>query len=214
MKKLLTMTALTLLITASCANSQSLFGFGVKGGLVRAEQTWEYTAWFAENSDKKSIWGVDLGVYTEIVSISDFSLQVELHYVQKGNTVTVLETALANNPQGFIDLGPRDIKSRFHYLSVPVLIKFSPEVQVVRPFLTVGPSLECLVSRPSTSPTYDKYRSAELAATVSLGAEITFASIHTLSGEVRYVQGLTPSVESDAVTVKTSAVIFLLGVSF
>jgi hypothetical protein len=214
MKKLFSITALTLLIAASSANGQVLFGFGLKGGAVRAEQSWEYTpSWLAENSYKSSIWGFDIGAYTGLVSISDFTLQVEIHYTQKGKTTTVIETILADNPQGYIDLGPREIKSRFHYLSMPVLIKFSPDLWVVRPFIAAGPSLEYLVSHPQ-SPTYDQFNRAEIAGTISVGAELSLGFIHALSGEVRYTQELTNSFQNESVTVKTSTLAFLLGVSF
>jgi hypothetical protein len=199
-------TVVLLVVVFSTARSQRLLSFGIKGGIVKAEQTWEGST---NPLDKNTIWGADLGVFAEMATVLGVSLQLELHYTQKGHTFTVIETQLANNPQGYIDLGPVDIKSRYHYLSVPVLLKYSSDVWVVRPFVATGPSLEYLIKGPSLD-----YNRAELGMVISVGVTTSFGFVHSLSGEVRYVYGLTPSYESKFLTINTRTLNFLLGIGF
>jgi opacity protein-like surface antigen len=211
--KLLTIASFFAVVLTPSANSQHLLPFGLKLGPVSAQQNWDYTPESGiSNASISSIWGIDVGLTTELLDAQFFILQIELHYVQKGRTITITETVPANNPQGYIDIGQSDIKQRFNYLSIPLLAKLSIPFGAARPFICVGPSFEYLISYPS-SPVYDQFRKTEIGATVSAGADFSTSFGFTISPEIRYARGLTQSFKNGNVTVTTQALAFLLGIS-
>lgn len=209
--KLFAIASIFAVVLTSSASSQDLLPVGLKLGPVSAQQNWDFTPESGiSNASTSSIWGADVGLTTDLLDAKLFILQIELHYVQKGRTITVIETVPANNPQGYIDIGQSDVKQRFNYLSIPLLVKLSTQFGASRPFISVGPSFEYLISHPS-SPVYDQFRKTEISATVSVGGDFSTGFGLTISPEIRYVRGLTQSFKNGNVTVTTQAWAFLLG---
>jgi len=205
-----TVAILTFLFAAS-ASGQLFQSFGIMGGPVLANQRWDYTSPLGfTDIEHHPLWGFDLGVSSELFSIPYITADVELHYIQKGRTITEMITEPANNEQGFIDLGKKDIRQRFSYLSVPLLVKFGIDLGSVKPFVSLGPSLEFLIDHPS-SPVYDKFHKTEFDGTFALGTEISPGFLPAFSVEVRYIFGVTDSYQNDNLKVKTEALAFLLG---
>src|SRR5450759_2255703 len=139
-------------LLASSISAQVVRSYGLKVGAVQAEQHWEYTPQSGlSNSGISPIWGIDAGVFIELFNFPMFSFLTEINYIEKGRTLTVLESIPANNEQGFIDLGLRDFKNRFIYISIPFLVKLRAENETVIPYFAAGIRFDHLVSYVSTN---------------------------------------------------------------
>ncbi len=207
------MTFFTVINTSS-SNAQLIRTYGFKAGFIKAEQQWDYSPQSGIHASGIGlIWGFDGGAFIELFNFQNFSLLTELHYIQKGRTVTVIATAAADNPQGYIDLGPEEIKQRFEYISIPVLAKLRIENDMVTPYIALGPRLEYLVAHPP-SPVYDKFNKIELAVTGAAGVELYFGFTPKFLFEVNYSLDLTNSYKNENVTVNNRSISFLFGAEF
>ena len=207
----------TLPFSPTGVTAQLVRGYGLTVGGVRAEQQWEYSpAAFNESGStpgvpSSRIWGVDVGAFVEFFDAPHISVLTELRYVQKGRTVTLIETVPANNPQGYIDLGPRDYAQRSHFIVAAIMPKLRLEYETLTPFIAFGPSLDILVSYPSTNITLKRY---ELAVSVALGAEMSVASSLRILAQLRYNPTLTDAYSTDRLAVRNRAMEILLGLAF
>ncbi len=196
----------------SISDAQQLIrAYGLQAGYVKAEQRWDYTQQSGLNaSGIGPIWGFDAGAFAEFFHFPNFSLLTEVNYTQKGRTLTVMGTEIANNPQGYIDVGPQEIKQRFEYISIPVLAKLRIDVPTLAPFIAAGPSFEYLIS----SPYSDVFNKAEFGLMFSAGVEFFLGVTPKLLAECRYSLSLTNTYKNEFVTVDNRVLEFLLGVAF
>ena len=214
MKTLLGIVTLILILTVSTVEAQFLRSYGIKAGPVRAEQKWDYAPHTgSDDSWISPVWGIDAGVFAEFFDSGYFSLLTELHFVQRGCTFTIQRTIPADNPQGYIDLGPEEMKQRCDYLSLPVMAKLRLETGVATPYIAVGPRFEFLISNPS-SVVFDNFKKFEFAATAAAGVEIDAGFTPKLLCEVSYTMGLADSFKNDNLTVKNRSLSLLVGVQF
>lgn len=216
-KTTLSYSVVLVMFNTSVANSQLVRQFGLQAGAVLAEQQWRYTS--APTSTSTSgvpssrVWGLDAGAFLEFLNDPSISILTEVHYTQKGRTVTVMETVPANNQQGYIDLGLQDIKDRFHYITLSLLTKLRFEAGGLTPFVALGPSCEYLAWHES-SAVRDRFNRSELAIAIAAGIELPLGSSQKLLAEIRYSPSVTNAYETDIVSVKNRAVQFLFGVAF
>lgn len=216
-KSVLPFVVVLMIISTLSMNAQVLRTYGLKVGTDVAGQQWDYspaaTLSGALGVPSSSIWGFDVGAFAEFLNVPYFSLLTEVHYTQKGRTVTILETVPANNPQGYVEVGLRDITQRLHYVSIPVMAKLRIESEVLTPFIALGPSFEYLIAYPP-SPVTDQFNKAELAIAVAAGLEISLGFTPKILAEVRYIPSLTNTYKTEFVTVNNHVVEILVGISF
>jgi hypothetical protein len=215
MKTLISITVFFIILGVSISDAQFIRAYGIKAGYVKAEQRYNYIPRFSFLAgDSHPIWGFDAGAFVELFDFPNFSLLTEVNYIQKGRTITVWATAVdKNSSQGYIDLGQREEKQRFDYISIPVLAKLRIDGPTLTPFITAGPSFEYLISFPS-SDMYDKFKKSEFAFVFSAGVELSLGVTPKLSVECRYSLPLTNSYKNENVTIDNRILEFLLGVAF
>jgi hypothetical protein len=186
-------------------------------GGVLAEQQWEYSRaaiaelGFTPEVPSTSLRGIQVGAFAEFFNVPYFSIITELRYTQRGRTVTVNEVVLANNPRGYIDLGPRDHAERSHFPAIAIMPKLRLEYETLAPFVALGPSLEFLISQP---PIHTQFRTYELAISVAAGVEVSLGLGPKILAEARYTPSVTKAYSTERVTVQNSVAQFLLGLSF
>ncbi|MBP3343682.1 MAG: PorT family protein [Bacteroidales bacterium] len=139
MKKLAIILSVFLLATLS-VHAQS--GFGIKAGM-----NFNSMSDIEVNDIKKSInrkTGFHAGILYKIDLPSGFGIQPELLYIQKGGTLSEVQT----ESSAHIDLGNGgDFK--MHYLQLPVNIQWGIDLVLFRPFLMVSPFLSYQISKES-----------------------------------------------------------------
>lgn len=195
------------------SEAQVLRGYGVKLAGIIASQDWEYSSSTFTSVPSSSLWGMGAGTFAELFNLPYVSLVIELDYLQRGRTVTIDQTAKADNEQGYVDLGPGDIDERFHYAAVTIMPKFRLDYETFAPFVAFGPSFQLLIGHPAT-PVAGQFSKTEFAVSISAGAEITFAALPRLMAEVRYTPTITKSYQNQLVSVHDNAFEFFVGVSF
>ncbi len=138
MKKLAIILSVFLLATLS-VHAQS--GFGIKAGM-----NFNSMSDIEVNDIKTSInrkTGFHAGILYKIDLPSGFGIQPELLYIQKGGTLSEVQT----ESSAHIDLGNGDFK--MHYLQLPVNIQWGIDLVLFRPFLMVSPFLSYQISKDS-----------------------------------------------------------------
>ena len=139
MKKLAIILSVFLLATLS-VHAQS--GFGIKAGM-----NFNSMSDIEVNDIKTSInrkTGFHAGMLYKIDLPSGFGIQPELLYIQKGGTLSEVQT----ESSAHTDLGNGgDFK--MHYLQLPVNIQWGIDLVLFRPFLMVSPFLSYQISKES-----------------------------------------------------------------
>ncbi|MBL1212674.1 MAG: PorT family protein [Ignavibacteriae bacterium] len=204
--------AVSLLLVSSNMQSQLIQSYGIKAGFNNSKQNWHYSEKSGfDASHIHSITGFNLGLFFESKIFSNFNLLTEITYLQKGHTTVLPRIIRAQDGSGYIEQGENETEHKFHYLSVPIFLKYQTQVSVLGPFLAVGPSLEYLLSYPQSSG-YDHFEKLNLALNLSTGVEFSFNFLPKILIEIRYNFGLTNSFENENVTVDNRSIIFLFGI--
>jgi hypothetical protein len=201
-----------LLIQISFAEAQGLSTYGIKVGAIHSEQTWDYSAPpVIRGSSSDPAWGIDAGIFARASIVPNLGIGAELHYIQRGKSVSAMATMQANNPQGYVDIGVVETTFRCHYLSLPVLAQLRLGSDPVTPYIALGPRVEYLLSFPG-SPVYSQFNKWEFGATCALGIELSLGFTPRLLGEISYNTNFTHSFTNENVTVGNQSFSFLLGV--
>jgi hypothetical protein len=126
MKRLISVLALGVLISAY---SFAQVGLGIKGGLNIANVSGTDVP-----PGSKTLTGFAAGGYLEISLPLLFTIQPEILYSQKGFTYD--ENVFGTNVK---------VTAKLNYLEIPVLVKYSFPVPVVKPSLYAGPAMGILL---------------------------------------------------------------------
>lgn len=176
MKRLVSTLALVFL-TASL--SQAQVGFGIKGGVNFAN-----VGGADAPPNSKTLTGFAAGGYLEISLPMLFTIQPEVLYSQKGFTAD--ENFLGTNVK---------VTGSLNYLEIPVLLKYSLPVPVVKPSLYAGPAMGILLSAKGKAEAAGQSQEEDIKSQTAntdfglvLGASANVAIINV---DVRYTLGLT-----------------------
>jgi hypothetical protein len=214
MKIKLIFIVLSIVLLNSILQAQLLKSYGLKVGFNNAEQNWSYSSQSGfDDTGIGPLWGFNFGVFVEPFSYQNFSLITEISYIQKGRTLTFNKIIRSADGQSYIDVGKNETKHRFDYLSIPILAKIKINGKVLTPFVTLGPSLEYLISYPS-SDTYDNFNKTEIALKFSGGLEFSFGVGPIFLTEIRYCRSLTNAFKNEILTVDNRVLEFLFGIKF
>jgi hypothetical protein len=176
MKRIICVLALGVLFTAY---SFAQIGLGIKGGVNFANVG---GADAAPNS--KTLTGFAAGGYLEISLPLLFTIQPEILYSQKGFTAD--ENIFGTNVK---------VTGNLNYLEIPVLVKYSFPVPVVKPSLYVGPAMGILLSAKAKAEALGQSTETDIKdQTTSMDWGLVFgasANIAIITVDVRYTLGLT-----------------------
>ncbi len=177
-------TIVLALLFLLAGSTRAQVGFGLTGGVNFA------TAGGADVfSGTKNFTGFAAGAYLDVDVPFLLSFQPEVLYSVKGYIVENTYTILGNSytSKGTATLG---------YLEIPVLVKYTLPVPILKPSLFVGPSLGILLSgrgkvEVTGQPTQEmdiksSYRSADWGAVFGASASVLVVRV-----SARYTVGLT-----------------------
>jgi len=210
MKKSIWLILTIFLIVSGRADAQIVKGFGLKVGGAIANQDWDYAPPF--DLDSESRLGLDIAVFTEFLNAPFISILAEVHYLQKGFTISQ-EITTIESPNGTGEFWTQT--PRVDYVSFPILAKISLPAPF-SPYVIGGPRLDIRIGQKGDGfdAVYDDLETFDLGATLGLGVESPRLASFNLLAEIRYSPSLTDVFENDALKVKNESIEFLTGVRF
>jgi hypothetical protein len=176
MKRLICMLGLGVLFTAY---SFAQIGLGIKGGVNFANVSGTDAP-----PNAKTLTGFAAGGYLEISLPLLFTIQPEILYSQKGTTYD--QSIFGTNVK---------VTAKLNYLEIPVLVKYSFPVPVVKPSLYAGPAMGILLSAKAKAEAAGQSQEEDIKSQTTstdfglvVGAS---ANIAIITVDVRYTLGLT-----------------------
>jgi len=182
------------------SDAWGLIRIGAEGGLSMASLSSNTTTIYSTRT------GLLAGGILEI-GFNDFvSIQIEGNYVQKGST-----TGIAIPPSTAVPT------LQYDYFAVPVYLKFTADLPVIKPFIGIGPYLAFSINAQSVSATgfattLTTAPGTDFGVSGILGAEFPVAPVVSLFVDLRYDMGFTDLDPTALTTVRTRAFIIGAGV--
>jgi hypothetical protein len=206
--KLLIMTC-AIALAAPESQAQFIRGFGLKAGAVSATQTWEYGNSNQLPTDPR--WGFDAGIFVEALNDPFLSLLAELHYVQRGFTITLPVTTEAQ-PDGTGE--EITFKPRVDYISLPVFAKVRFDTGIITPYVFAGPRVDFLLTNTDDgfALVLDEFKKTDISVSIGIGAEVPLSFVSHLLAEFRYSPSLNEAFNNGFLKVKNNSIELLLGV--
>ncbi len=151
--------------------------FGIRGGVVISNQNFEEGML---NEDPQSKFGADLAILATLpIGNGFFNIQPELHWMQKGSTIS--------------DINGDDITNTMNYLELPVLARFNFGGSL-KLFAFAGPSAGYLLSVNSDNDYLKKDDFEDIEFGAHIGAGV---GIGTFEVDIRYMAGLSDIADSN-----------------
>jgi hypothetical protein len=207
MKSIILSILIFVIVLPSLVQAQIFKGYGFKAGAVRASQSFDYTMNFSIPIENR--WGLDVGAFAEWFQHPNFSLLTELHYVQKGYSLTVPITS-AIYPEGTGEY--YTYKPRLDYISIPVLAKVRYETDAVTPYVFAGPRFDFLLGKYETLSL--DYSSTDIGITVGGGLQFSIMQSSQMLVEGRFSPSFANAFQNPNLTVKNKSFEILVGMSF
>jgi hypothetical protein len=202
--------AIVVLVSLLCFSGTSYgVGFGIKGGLVLADQDFNYenTALKLENERRT---GIDVGVFVELFSVPFIGVQIEGHYMQKGTQISssVIDGSIIEGSQTITQ------KGTLNYLSIPALAKVSLGLF----YIVGGPRADILLSQSSDDDAfkdaYDDLKKVTAGVDIGVGVQLGIIPAVTPLAEIRYSPDLTDAFNDEGLKIRNRSLQLLIGVQF
>jgi len=188
----------TLFLSSQSSNAFPIERYGLKVGTSIANQNWNYynqllyIGGMDENSKNRI--GLDAAIWIQLLEVKYISIISEFHYIQKGMRITVYGTRIADNPDGYEDLGPEEYTRSVNYLCLPILLKANILQSSFSPYIILGPRVDFLIYNDE-SVVYDNFNKFDYGISVGFGFEKNFGAI-TFLMELRYSPTLNYSYQN------------------
>ena len=199
-----------ILILISSTDAQILRGIGVKVGTTFSSQDWNYSGLSSIASwspDSKT--GFNAGVFAEFLNNENFSLVTELNFLEKGAEHEMPVTT-ADNPDG---TGATILwDASLTYINFSLLGKVRYNLNVVSPYVVLGPSLDVELNKSEevSSIDIDKTR---LGLKAGIGSEINILPVK-LFAEFVYQHDFKSLFKNQLLEITSKAFDLRIGVMF
>jgi hypothetical protein len=198
------------LILLSRAEAKSIRHYGLKLGIVSANQSWDYHDNGLDWERYRRV-GFIGGVFAEWSGSSHLSLVTEVEYVQKGfKEVMITTDGWSSQPTGKVSISPR-----IDYLSIPLLLKMRSGDSEISVYFLAGPRIDFVVGRVGKeyySDVLDQFSSWEYGVTMGVGIEMKGLLMSSTGFELRYSPSLKKAYSSDLLSIRNSSLEFVLSV--
>jgi hypothetical protein len=188
---------------AATISIQAQISVGIKSGVNLADT--RVNGLFDNSLPEQTMYpGFTVGVIAEITLLNGFAFRPEFNFAQKGfvTDISITDFELLGID---IPLGAR-AKTRFNYVDMPLLLKYSKGSDLAKLYFIAGPSLgytlnahvrpvanliiDINLPRVNIPLNNDIYQRWEVAATMGVGGEFK-AGQGKIFGDARYNLGLT-----------------------
>ncbi len=201
--------AFVLLLAQSGAYAQPKRTYGVKLGIVGANETWTMIS--SADLGTSTRWGFTAEVFAEIPLFRYLSAVGEIQYTQKGMRYSAPVTTISQ-PDGTGEY--YTMRPRIDYISVPMLARLRIPLHAVTPYLLVGPRFDFLISSRADGldAVVSRFDRMDYGLTLGAGVELDSIFPFGLLAEFRYNPNVYDSYESSYLSVRNRSLDFLIGV--
>jgi hypothetical protein len=208
--------SLLLSLLPRTASGQDFRGWGIKGGVVGAYQTFAYVSGTTVPVIPRTVtWGLTGGLFAEFLNDGIVNFVLEAGYVQKGRNVTSEEITRSSFESAYLSPGPEGTSLKLGYATVAVSFKVRMHTRGSTPFFCVGPRFDFLVSHSSgASPVFDHFKKSDIGVNIGIGMEFAARRHPAFSLEARWSPGFSRVFSNDILGIKNDAMEFLVGVWF
>jgi hypothetical protein len=197
------------------ASGQDLRGWGIKGGVAGAYQTFSYVSGRTVPAIPRTVaWGLAGSIFAEFLNGGLVNFVLEAGYVQKGRKVTSEEIARSSS-EAYLSPGPEGTSLKLGYATVAVSFKVRMSARGSTPFVCVGPRFDFLVSHSSgADPVFDHFKKSDIGVNLGIGMEFAARRHPALSLEARWSPGFSRVFSNDILGIKNDAMELLLAIWF
>lgn len=122
--------------------------------------------------------GFNAAIYAEWLNVPLISIVTQYEYAQRGVGSDVITTG-ETGPE---EIGRDKIFSRDDYLSIPILVKISIPVQIIKPYILIGPRLDYFLGDKEDEPAfyrvYDEFSKTIIGGSFGIGLDLKRLSLN------------------------------------
>ena len=186
--------------------------YGLKAGVLVANQSWRYTN-LDYTLETEPDGGLAVAIFVEAFKGEHFSFQLDLAYLEKGSTTTTESITINHLENNSLEVNEGDIKtSDFSYISISALARYRFDLEHLVPYFLLGPRLDFLVNYQTDSkyPLEDQ-NGTILGLTLGGGLEYRLKQFH-LFAEIQFQPDLSPVTNEDPLLINNNTLSFTIGI--
>jgi len=194
----------------SISQAQIAEEYGVKIGGTMSNQNWDYDSF---DFQTEFLFGVNIGIFAEVLNYSNYCLVFEANFVQKG----MREDEDGAFWQGASDgLYPNYLswETRINYINISALFKYKLKYNNFNPYFLLGPKIDYEINKsfsgnrtPSVENEFSKYR---VGIKIGLGSNLKFLS-ENLFLELLYDRDFNPLYDNEFLNIYSYSIDFRIG---
>jgi len=194
-------------------NAQLLRTYGIKVAYTSADQKLEYY-YLGGNLTTLRRDGFNVAIYAEWLNTPIFSIVTQCEYTQRGFGNEIIETS----EFGPMEIGSYKLFNRVDYLSIPIFGKITIPMEIIKPYVLIGPRLDYLLGYKSGVGGYnvlfDNFSKTIIGASFGVGVDLKGLSTLPILLEGRYNIDLKDSYNTDLLKVRNNSIDVWLGYYF
>lgn len=193
------------------ANCQIISDYGIKLGIGLSNQSWDYQGDVLQ-FDFDSKLGISPRLFADFLNISFFQIEGEIGYLRKGYEEKIPITTMAQ-PDGTGDFITTNIA--LDYLSVSALVKLKYELEIISPFIILGPQLNFLLNKnieKGWEVIFDRFRNANVDLSIGVGTELKNILAIPIIFEYRFERDFIDNYDLPDINIKNYSHVILLGI--
>jgi hypothetical protein len=215
MKKACFMFALIFVVSNSQA--QIIRGYGLKVGTTISNQDWEYsnTSGLSKLSfDTDSRFGLNIGLFIELLDIPFISIVTEVNYIQKGMKKELPVTTVSQ-PAGTGEFVTWN--TRVDYINISAFGKLRINAGPLTPYILLGPKIDFEINKTNSlgpvSVVEENFYKNRFGLKVGIGTEINLLSFNVLA-EFLYDADFNELYENETLKVNSNSFDLRIGIIF
>ena len=188
-------------------SSGQVRSYGLKIGTAASRLDFDYAADIDYNINTHYRWGVNVGVFIEVLDVSSLSVVGSLDYTQKGVGFKLVEATPAH-PEGIE--GTKSLADELDYLSLSILLKPRIDVQFGEFYLLAGPRLDVLLRVLNEYSIYTHFRDGAYGVTIGGGFMVPDVVARSVGLEIQYSPNFGKEYSSNKLSITCTSVQILL----
>ena len=190
--------------------------WGIKLGVSISTQNFKYKTSEIDR-DFDNYLGLHADAFVNFVDRKTYAFVAQISFSQKGCIETITPTFVDPVNHGYIDGDPIKFRNRTDYLSLSILGKLNLNLNVLNPYIIIGPRIDFLVNTKSeTIPKsiFDNLNRNSFGMTLGIGREFSLFIPYKTLIEFQYSPDLTKMYDSQFLSIEKTSYEIKMGITF